>query len=65
MASLVSGRLPRPRLFATDMATRCHLLRAPTGYGKSVAMAQYWAEQRHACAATAWVSIEQFGRDPQ
>lgn len=65
VASLVSGRLPRPRLFATDMATRCHLLRAPTGYGKSVAMAQYWAEQRHACAATAWVSIEQFGRDPQ
>lgn len=65
VASLASGCLSRPRLFAVDKATRCHLLRAPQGYGKSVAMAQYWADHRHAFAAAAWVSVKECRHDLQ
>jgi ATP/maltotriose-dependent transcriptional regulator MalT len=65
VASLASGCLPRPRLFAIDKPTRCYLLRAPRGYGKSVAMAQHWADRRQACAAAAWVSIKECRRDLQ
>lgn len=65
VASLASGCLSRPRLFAVDKATRCHLLRAPQGYGKTVAMAQYWADHRHAFAAAAWVSVKECRRDLQ
>lgn len=63
VASLASGCLSRPRLFAVDRPTRCYLLRAPQGYGKTVAMAQYWADHRQACAAAAWVSIKECRRD--
>ncbi len=65
VASLASGCLSRPRLFAVDKPTRCYLLRAPQGYGKTVAMAQYWADRRQACAAAAWVSIKECRRDLQ
>lgn len=65
VASLASGCLSRPRLIAVDKPTRCHLLRAPQGYGKTVAMAQYWTDRRQACAAAAWVSIKECRRDLQ
>jgi len=65
VASLASRCLSRPRLFAVDKSIRCHLLRAPQGYGKTVAMAQYWAEHRQAFAATAWVSVKECRRDLQ
>ncbi len=63
VASFASGCLSRPRLIAVDKPTRCYLLRAPQGYGKTVAMAQYWADRRQACAAAAWVSIKECRRD--
>ena len=65
VASLASGCISRPRLFAVDKPKRCYLLRAPQGYGKTVAMAQYWADRRQACAAAAWVSIKECRRDQQ
>lgn len=65
VASLASGCLSRPRLFIADQAARCYLLRAPQGYGKSIAMAQYWADHQEACAAAAWVSIKECRRDLQ
>ena len=65
VASLASGCLSRPRIFGVDKPTRCYLLRAPQGYGKTVAMAQYWAERRQAGAAVAWVSIRECRRDLQ
>lgn len=65
VASLASGCLSRPRLFAAEKPTRCYLLRAPQGYGKTVAMAQHWADRRQACAAAAWVSIKECRGDLQ
>lgn len=62
VASLASGCLSRPRLFAVDKATRCYLLRAPQGYGKTVAMAQYWADRRQTLVA-AWVSVKECRHD--
>src|SRR3546814_8524791 len=58
VARLASGCLPRPRLFMADEARRRHLLRAPSGYGKSVAMAQFWANRRQGGAYVAWRSEE-------
>ncbi|WP_298745796.1 LuxR C-terminal-related transcriptional regulator [uncultured Brevundimonas sp.] len=58
LAPLVSGCLARPRLFAAGHeTTRCRLLRAPPGYGKSVAMAQRWLDHRRGRGPAAWVSI--------
>ena len=58
LAPLVSGCLARPRLFAAEHeTTRCRLLRAPRGYGKSVAMAQCWLDHRRDLGPAAWVSI--------
>lgn len=65
VASLASGCIARPRLIAVDKTTRCHLLRAPQGYGKTVTMAQYWADHRQACTAAAWVSIKECRSDLQ
>ena len=65
VASLATGCLSRPRLFAVDKPTRCYLLRAPQGYGKTVAMAQHWADRRQHCPAAAWVSIKECHRDLQ
>jgi len=60
LAPLVSGCLARPRLFAAGHeTTRCRLLRAPRGYGKSVAMAQCWLDHRRVHRAAAWVSIKE------
>jgi len=65
VASLVSGCIARPRFIAADKTTRCHLLRAPQGYGKTVTMAQYWTDHRQACTAAAWVSIKECRSDLQ
>ncbi len=61
---MAAGCLLRPRLFAISKPTRCYLLRAPRGYGKTVAMAQYWADRQQAFAAAAWVSLKECRRDP-
>src|SRR3546814_17722882 len=64
-ARLASGCLPRPRLFMADEARRRHLLRAPSGYGKSVAMAQFWANRRQGEAYVAWTSAKECDYNPR
>ncbi len=65
VARLASGCLPRPRLFMADEARRRHLLRAPSGYGKSVAMAQFWANRRQGGAYVAWTSAKECDYNPR
>src|SRR3546814_8397142 len=65
VARLASGCLPRPRLFMADEARRRHLLRAPSGCGKSVAMAQFWANRRQGGAYVAWTSAKECDYNPR
>lgn len=66
IARLAAGCLLRPRLFTGESnRTRCRLFRAPQGYGKSVAMAQYWTLQRSARTTGAWISLKDCRGEPQ
>jgi len=61
---ITPGCIPRPRLFASENAKRCHIIRAPSGYGKSVAMAHFCESRRTAGAVAAWTSAWECEYDP-